>query len=259
MTSDIRVHSRHAWSLMNEEDLTHKLHKLGLILNRPEPALICRQCKYALQPSGTRVSKHLAEKHAIPASERKELASYIDSLRLPNPNLLSGRRNGSEPHQRVSLYVSMQSWTQNGARAYWAVNVKPEVFTHVSDGMTTRSPRQMRRLEALHEEERKRMKQDKEGYDVLDTGAYDESFVGNWMRRTDWAAMFSGVNRRLLVRLTEAPAIHGSALVYGVHDGIHLQSCAEDEQRIRMIGIAMDQFFERCEDTVCHTGHSIRC
>jgi hypothetical protein len=103
------------------------------------------------------------------------------------------------------------------------------------------------------------MKQDREEYNALDTGAYDESFIGNWMRRTDWAVMFSGVNRRLLVRLTEAPAIHGSALMYGIHDGIYLQSCAKDEQRIRMIGIAMDQFFESCEDTVRHTGHSIRC
>ena len=87
---------------MNEEDLSCKLHRLGLILNRPEPALICWQCKYALQPNGTRVSKHLAEKHAVPASKRKELVSYIDSLRLPNANLLSGRRNGSEPSYNPS-------------------------------------------------------------------------------------------------------------------------------------------------------------
>jgi hypothetical protein len=100
-TSDIRVHIRHAWSLMNEEDIGHKLHKLGLILNRPEPALICRHCKYALQPSATRVSKRLAEKHAIPASERKQLLSYIGSLHLPNSNLHSGRWNGSEPHQHL--------------------------------------------------------------------------------------------------------------------------------------------------------------
>jgi hypothetical protein len=78
MTSDtISVHSTHAWSLMNEKDLTHKLHRLGLILNRPEPALICRQCSDALQPNGIRLSKHLAEKYAIPASERKELDHMI--------------------------------------------------------------------------------------------------------------------------------------------------------------------------------------
>jgi hypothetical protein len=101
MATDALIHSRHAWSLMNEKDLAHKLHKLGLILNRPEPALICRQCKYALQPSGIRVSKHLAEKHTVPASYRKELVSYVDSLDLPNPNLLGGRRNGSEPHPHL--------------------------------------------------------------------------------------------------------------------------------------------------------------
>jgi hypothetical protein len=46
-------------------------------------------------------SKHLVEKHAVPAPYRKELVSYIDSLDLPNPNLLSGRRNGSEPHPHL--------------------------------------------------------------------------------------------------------------------------------------------------------------
>jgi hypothetical protein len=101
MASDTAVQSRHAWSLMNENDLTQRLQRLRLILNRPEPVLICQQCKYALQPSGTRVSKHLAEKRAIPASERKELVSYIDSLHLSNPNLLDRRRNGSEPHPHL--------------------------------------------------------------------------------------------------------------------------------------------------------------
>jgi hypothetical protein len=75
MASDTLIHNRHAWSLMNEKDLVDKLHKLGLIVNRPEPALICRQCRYALQLSGIRVSKHLAEKHAVPASYRKELVT----------------------------------------------------------------------------------------------------------------------------------------------------------------------------------------
>lgn len=86
---------------MNEEELTCKLQRLGLILNRPEPALTCQQCKYAFQPIGKKVSTHLAEKHALPASERKELVSYIDSLHLPDPNLLSVRRNGSEPHPHL--------------------------------------------------------------------------------------------------------------------------------------------------------------
>jgi hypothetical protein len=153
----------------------------------------------------------------------------------------------------------MQSWTQNGNRTYWAVDIRPEEFAHVSDGMTNHSPRRMRWLETLHEEERKRVKQDNKRYDVMDTGTYDEAFVGNWMRRTDWTTIFSGVNRELLVRLTQAPAVDGSALVYRFFDDMHLQSVAEDERRIRTIGAAMDRFFDRCEDTVSHTGHSIRC
>lgn len=302
VAGETRVHSRHAWSLMNESDLTQKLCRLGLVLNRPEPALICRQCKYALQPSGIRVSKHLAEKHSISASERKELVSYVDSLHLPNPNLLDGRRNGSKPHPHllvsrgaackycsfhskssrlvqqhitrehwkpdhsphwvrdgVSLHVSLQSWTQNGNRTYWAVDVTSEEFSHVSVGMTSQSPRRRKWLKTLHEEEKRRAEQSGKGQDFSNTGMYDEALVGNWMRRTDWMAIFSGVNRKLFVRLTEAPATDGLALSYGVFDGRHLQSDAEDERRIRLIGMFMDKFFDRCEDTVRHTGHSIRC
>jgi hypothetical protein len=78
------------------------------------------------------------------------------------------------------------------------------------------------------------------------------------MRRTGWMTTFSGVNRMLLVRLAEAPAADRSPLVYGVFYGERVQSSAEDERRIRTIGAAMDHFFDRCKDTVCHTGYSIR-
>jgi hypothetical protein len=153
----------------------------------------------------------------------------------------------------------MQSWTQNGNRTYWAVEVTSEELDHVSVGMTTQSPRRQKWLKAIHEEERRRAEQNKKGHNISDTGMYDEALVGNWMRRTDWMAIFSGVNRKLLVRLTETLAANGLALVYGVFDGIRLQSGAEDERRIRLIGISMDKFFDRCEDTVRHTGYSIRC
>jgi hypothetical protein len=125
--------------------------------------------------------------------------------------------------------------------------------------MTNHLPRRMKSLETLHEGERKRVKQDNKRHDILDTGTYDEAFVGNWMYRTDWTTIFSGMNRGLLVQLTQAPAVDGSELVYGFFDGMHLQSGAEDERRIRAVGAAMDRFFDRCEDTVSHTGHSIRC
>jgi len=104
MVNNSHLQSSHAWSFMSENDVVRKLEKLGLILNHPEPALICSRCKYALQSRGVRVSRHLAEKHNVPASDRTELVTYIDSLRLPNPNLLNGRNDGSEP--RPYLLIS---------------------------------------------------------------------------------------------------------------------------------------------------------
>jgi hypothetical protein len=93
---------------------------------------------------------------------------------------------------------------------------------------------------------------------MIDTGSYDEAVLGNWMLRTDWASVYSGVNRRLLVRLAEAPSADGSPLRYGEFEGQHLQSSAEDERKIPSIGAAIDAFFDRCEDTVRYTDHSIR-
>jgi hypothetical protein len=83
---------------MHEIDLARKLHGLRLVLNRPEPAIICIRCKFALQPSGASVSGHIANTHNVPVCDRRELASYVDTLRLPDPNTLQGRENGSEPH-----------------------------------------------------------------------------------------------------------------------------------------------------------------
>jgi hypothetical protein len=103
------------------------------------------------------------------------------------------------------------------------------------------------------------MQKSNERYGMIDTGSYDEAVLGNWMRRTDWASVYSSVNRRLLVRLAEAPSADGSPLRYGEFEGQHLQSSAEDERRIRSIGAAIDPFFDRCEDTIRYTDHSVRC
>jgi hypothetical protein len=70
---------------MSENDVARKLEKLRLIIIHLKPALICSRWKYALQPSGVMVSRHLAERHNVPSSDRTELVTYIDSLHLPNP------------------------------------------------------------------------------------------------------------------------------------------------------------------------------
>ena len=50
-----------------------------------EQALICRSCKYCLQPNG--IENHLGRQHTAVALEvRKELVSYAESLTLRNPS-----------------------------------------------------------------------------------------------------------------------------------------------------------------------------
>jgi hypothetical protein len=287
---------------MHDIDLARKLHGLGLVLNRPEPAIICIRCKFALQPSGASVSRHIADKHNVPACDRRELASYVDTLRLPDPNTLEGRENGSEPHPHLlvstgagcshcNFYsksvkivqrhlasnhtdtdqepnwlqngvrhrLAIQSWTQIGSRGYWAVKTGPEAAVHSSKTVSSQSPRRLKRLQTIHDEERIRIQKDNKERELMDTGVYDEAFLGSWMRRTNWTSTFSGINRLLLVRLAEAPSAGGSPLVYGVFEGQRLQSKGEDERKIRAIGVAMDAFFDRCENTARNTDHAIRC
>ena len=56
-----------------------------LLYLREQQALICRDCKYCLQPNG--VEKHLQRNHlAIPLEIRKELMSYAERLILRNPS-----------------------------------------------------------------------------------------------------------------------------------------------------------------------------
>ena len=56
-----------------------------LLYLQEQQALICRSCKYCLQPNG--IENHLQRKHsAIPLKVRKELVSYAESLILRNPS-----------------------------------------------------------------------------------------------------------------------------------------------------------------------------
>ena len=91
--NNVHLQNSHAWSFMSENDVARKLEKLGLILNRHEPALICSRCKYALQPSGVRVSRHLAER---PCQHCRGHCSYY------HPKALQTRSDGSRPSIDIS-------------------------------------------------------------------------------------------------------------------------------------------------------------
>ena len=101
------------------EDAQQRLEALDLVLHRPELAIICRQCGYALQPSGETVSRHLAQKHQVSITARRGLTALIRSLNLPDPNELPVRRDGCLPQNpgavcntlvSLSILTSIDPW-----------------------------------------------------------------------------------------------------------------------------------------------------
>jgi hypothetical protein len=172
-------------------------------------------------------------------------------------NEKSGRNDGLGDGVRDN--VSLQSWTQSGPRKYWIVEppviaVLPDVDAHLEC-----SPRRRAFLATLHEGEQRRLAQIDKDRSEIDDGPDDITLTGPWMRRTGWATTFAGADRCLLRLLCQNPAVSGRHLELGCYGTRRMYSSADDEQRLAAIGRAVDHFFDRCEDTVRHTDHSIRC
>lgn len=69
--------------------------------------------------------------------------------------------------------------------------------------------------------------------------------------------MFSGMDRRLLLKLAQPLVVQGMS-ISGTGEK-EIVSLAADERLIQIVGLAVDRFFDRCEDTVLHTDHSLLC
>ena len=121
------------------------------------------------------------------------------------------------------------------------------------------SPRRRQRVAELHEDQQRRIADNEHGQSTTDPGLDDMALTSNWMRRTGWATTFAGINRRVLLTLTDLPAANGCHLPLGRHSGTEMYSSADDERWLTVVGKAVDHFFDRYEDTVRHTDHSIRC
>ena len=65
-----------------------RLEQLELHYDFSAPAVICTRCGYALKIDDDRVGRHLGEKHNVPKSRRRGLNTLINSLQLPDPDLL---------------------------------------------------------------------------------------------------------------------------------------------------------------------------
>lgn len=282
------------WTQLSKEEVCQRLTSIDLALYESDRVLVCTRCKYALQPTGQTVSKHLWEKHFLPAKERAGLNQFVRNLDLPDPNTLPKRPDGDpiHPHllaqsgfaclqcdyrttsetllrrhlsqehghrtpdssttkDRCWSKATLQSWTQNGKRGFWIVaSSESEELQAVQQ-----SPRRKRKLSQICQAEVERTS--RRCQFIRDRTPNDPILSSNWIRRTGWVQMFSNMDRGLLLNLAQPPVTQG---VWTGADGEgETLSSAQDERRLVLIGIAIDRFFDQCEDTVLHTDHSLLC
>lgn len=170
------------------------------------------------------------------------------------------RKSSTWLQDHVRRGLMLQSWDRNGAYGYWIVEQDGTSATHssVDSSLQQTSAPRLQRLEQLHLEGLNRVNSRRTDA-TNGFGKCDMALNTNWMRRTGWAETFAGAERRLLVRLAQFPVAIAQDLHLGLYGSLDLYSCKEDEYRLSLLVAAMDQVFDRCEDTVRHTDVSIRC
>jgi hypothetical protein len=95
------------WDALDPIAIDSWLANLYSFIDRDNKAVICTRCRYALQPSGQTVSKHLWERHAVDARRRRELHAFIESVKLPDPNTLCTSSDGNRPHPYLTIYEGL--------------------------------------------------------------------------------------------------------------------------------------------------------
>lgn len=232
-----------------QDEACQSLLGLGLVFSRADDALICSHCMYALKPFGQTVSKHLWEKHSVPAKERSGLNALVLKLKLPDPNTLPTSQDWSPAHPYLALqagFVCLQCnyrttskdllqrhlskehgqgrsdedlgrgkiWTEVSLQS-WSQNGKRNfwiVEPAIDQDMAQslhQSPRRQRRLAQVHRAEEERVASRNRN---TSTTSEDPLLSSNWMRRTGWVNMFSDTNRLILLRLAQLPAANGEGL-----------------------------------------------
>jgi len=112
----------------------------------------------------------------------------------------------------------------------------------------------------MHVAELERVLREERNVDVMED--FDDALLAsNWMRRTGWARIFSGLDRMLLMRLIRPPSTGHFGLDLGKHDGHEKYSDIIDECRLVFIGAAIDRFFflDKCEEAVRNSDHLLQC
>lgn len=274
------------------------LASVNLVFDPRGPALICKTCQYALAVSKSQVTTHLWKKHGILAESRRDVTLLIRSIVIPNPLEIAPRPDESLCHPHLKLFrgydcvscqyrsinldmmtrhvssccpdplpssrhrrnpdtlyrdVLLQTWVF-GTRKYWTV-------CEAANTNPLRSFSSSTYLESIHERERALVAAT-EREAMKETGSKEFDLTSLWMERTQWAHVYDGVRRDLLLRISqvERPTCSKSGDFYiGEHHGAQLVSHAADELKIRRLMAALDRALDRCEETMRRTGHPILC
>ncbi|KAL5603423.1 hypothetical protein FOVSG1_006173 [Fusarium oxysporum f. sp. vasinfectum] len=124
-------------------DQYSRLEKLHLHFNLPEQAIICTLCGYALAADDDRVGRHLGEKHHISKSARRQLNALVNSLKLPSPDTLPKRPDGSTPHPHLRIqdgkackHCGLRSTSSDVLSKHIRVLHKPELAATRSGSVT---------------------------------------------------------------------------------------------------------------------------
>lgn len=285
-------------SAFNRADSESQLAAIGLHWDQNAAVIICTNCKYALQPRGERVSRHLGERHGVPVQARAGLTAFLAELALPDPNHIDLLPDWTAPHPHLAVqtgasckrcyfrstslelvkrHVSkshrrtgrlkdwsreyihcgakLQSWTQNGPRTYWIVRGEDGAI----DAIENSSVSQRRKVEEICREEEDRLNEDFHNRSTTDVGSDNPALCSNWMRRTGWLVTYRGVDRLMALQLRAPAVTNGRTLYLGSSGSREFHSPVEDERCLALIHEAVNHFTDRCEDTVRHTEHSIRC
>lgn len=285
-----------AWDDLSSDEIRQRLSDLGLVLCEVDGVIICVRCRYALQPSGQTVSKHLWEKHSLPAKDRAGLNAFVRGLGLQDPNGLSPRPDESSAHPHLIVqrgvtclqcryrttspnllqrHIAKEHgqqkrrdgsdkgilWAEADLQS-WSQNGKRDfwmVKTGREDGppAVQQSPRRKRRLSQIRREEVERVARRQQS---MEAGEREDPLLSsNWMRRTGWTKLFVGTDRSMLVALSKPPTANPDGYDVGGDHGVEMMFSAVVERRLAVLSITIDRFLDRCEDTLCNTDHSIRC
>ncbi|KAI3573441.1 hypothetical protein IWW34DRAFT_756176 [Fusarium oxysporum f. sp. albedinis] len=122
-------------------DQYSRLEKLHLHFNLPEQAIICTLCGYALKADNDHAGRHLGEKHHISQSARRQLNALVNSLKLPSPNTLPKRLDGSTLHDypqiqdgKACRHCGLRCTSSDVPSKHIKIFHKPELSTTRSGG-----------------------------------------------------------------------------------------------------------------------------